>query len=234
MCPKLLFESGGNYGPRNLDDYRRRIDAAGWDHVMTITRLRDLMGTKQREEWRKTLEDNPPEFTVENVVSTFESLAGQSDDIFRQSLVDVFEALPRDFRSHDGLAFRRRCILTYAVSKSWGKYSWQYSRYNDAKSRLHDLDRAFHKLSGKPWTDDADPKAIDRHPRATDIADAAMNRGETEIETTFFKLRWFRNGNMHVWMTDQKVAEDANRLLAEHYGATLGHMHLHPDERPKS
>ena len=218
-APTLSFDRGHHREGADPDGYRKTLDAAAWEYVMERTGLRDLMGHKQKEEWRDRLRNDPPEFTIENVVATFEGMAGQADRIFLQSIVDVFERLPRDFRSHDGFKIGARCVMTYAVS-TWAGFSWTYRSHNNSRDQLADLDRAFHKLAGKPWT-----------VRADDIAADAMKKGETECETPFFRLRWFKNGNLHVWMKDRKVVDDANRLLGLHYGARLGWMHKHPDDR---
>ncbi|WP_065328099.1 DUF4942 domain-containing protein [Tritonibacter mobilis] len=204
----------------SVESYRKQLDAGAWDHLMDKTELRDLMSANQKSELRSQLQENPPEFTLEAAVATFEDMRNRAGDIFRQGLVDVFEALPRDFRSHDGFKIGGRCVMTYAVSWWSGRASWQHSTFNDRRSQLADLDRTFHSLTGKNWT-----------LNASDVASRAMQEGETEVETEFFRIRWFRNGNIHVWFTDKEATRDANKLLAKHYGAKLGQMHLHPDQR---
>lgn len=220
QAPTIRFDYSRYRDSSSPDAYRKQLDAAAWDFIISRTGLRDLMGTQQKEQWRKQLEEDPPEFTIETVVATFEGMVGQADQIFLQGLVDVFERLPRDFRSHDGFKFGARCVMTGAVWR-YSRFSWAHRDYHNAKEMLHDLDRVFHQLAGKLWI-----------VKAVDVAAAAMERGETECETELFRLRWFRNLNLHVWMKDRKVVDDANRLLGSHYGAKLGWMHLHPDERP--
>lgn len=217
---QITIDRGRHYSSTSLEEYRRKIDAGAWDHLMAKTELRDLMSANQKAELRDQLRDNPPEFTVETAVATFEDKRARSDEIFRQGLVDVFEALPRDFRSYDGFKIGSRCVMGYAVSWWSGRASWQHSSFANKRDQLGDLDRTFHVLAGKEWTTNA-----------ADFAAAAMANGETEAETEFFKIRWFKNGNVHVWFTDKATTKEANKLLAEHYGAMLGKMHLHPDQR---
>ncbi|MFV1626844.1 DUF4942 domain-containing protein [Phaeobacter sp. JH20_02] len=204
----------------SVESYRKSLDAGAWDHLMDKTELRDLMSANQKADLRKQLSEDPPEFTLEAAIATFEDMRGRAGEIFRQGLIDVFEALPRDFRSHDGFKIGGRCVMTGAVSWWSGRASWQYCTYNDRRSQLGDLDRTFHCLAGKEWS-----------LNAADVAAKAMKDGETEVETEFFRLRWFQNGNVHVWFINKNTTRDANKLLAEHYGAKLGKMHLHPDQR---
>lgn len=221
-APSITVQtSRHSYDSTAADAYRRQLDAAAWDHLLERTELRDLMSAKQKADWRAQLDKDPPEFTLETAVATFEDFRARSGEIFRQGLVDVFEALPRDFRSHDGFKLGSRCVMGYAVSHYYGRFSWQYSSYNrEPRAQLGDLDRTFHALAGEEWT-----------VNASDVMAKAMADGKTEVETRFFRLRWFKNGNLHVWFTDADMTRRANKLLAEHYGPKLGNMHLHPDQR---
>ncbi|HET7412465.1 MAG TPA: DUF4942 domain-containing protein [Pararhizobium sp.] len=214
-------DRGRSYYSTSTSDFRKELDAGCWDNILEKTEMRNLMGGKQKEALRAQLEKEPPEFTLENVLATFGQLRDDADTIFRQSLVDVFEALDRDFRSHDGFKLGARCCMKCAVGRTFGGgFQWIYWGYADKRSMLGDLDRALHKVAGEPWSENA-----------ADIAAKAMQDGETECETRFFRLRWFKNGNLHVWFTDKTATKEANRLLADHYGPRLGKMYLHPDER---
>ena len=203
----------------SAEAFRKKLDAGLWDRLMTQTEMRDLMGAKTREEWLKQLETDPPEFTIETATATFADLRERAGEIFLEGLVNVFENLPRDFRSHDGFKLGSRCVMTAAYSPS-GR-SWSYwSSAREPRAKVADLDRVFHRLAG-----------IEHTHHAVDIAAAAMRDRKTECETRFFKLRWFGNGNIHVWFLDKETTKKANLLLAQHYGPRLGRMHLHPDER---
>lgn len=204
----------------SAETYRKEVDRAFWLHVMDKSGLGALMGAKQKEAWRDTLDNDPPAFEIDTVAATFDGLRASAGSIFRQSIVDVFERLPRAYRSHDGFKFGARIVQEYAVSRWSGKFSWVHRSRGCPREALDDLDRAFHLLDGRPQAE-----------RISDTAAAAMSRGDTEHEGAYFRLRWFRNGNLHIWLRREDLTREANRLLADHYGAQLGRMHLHPDQR---
>lgn len=217
-APKLSLDR--NYP--TLQAYRKQLDAAGWRHLMEATEFRDVMSAKQKKEWQASLDKEPPEFTMENAIATFGNLVENIGNIFVQSIADAFERLPRSFKSHDGFKIGARCILDAAVDPRYnGRFSWRSYRHSNARDTLDDLDRAFHRLAKLEWKT-----------HAGDIADKAMSEGESDCETTFFRLRFFANGNVHVWMKNADIVKEANKLLAEHYGPKLGHMHKPPHQRP--
>lgn len=218
--PTLQLSTDHGRTSESAEGYRRKVDAAFWTHVMDTCGLGELMGAKQKEDWRKSLEDNPPAFEIDTVTATFEGLRASAGSIFRQSIVDVFERLPRAYRSHDGFKFGGRVVQDYAVTWWAGRASWVHSSYRCPREALDDLDRAFHTLDGATQTE-----------RISNSAGAEMAKGATEFEGAYFRLRWFRNGNLHIWLLREDLVRQANRLLAEHYGARLGQMHLHPDQQ---
>ena len=215
--PRVLLMTGFNdRSSASIEDYRAELDRGAWTWVFDATELSSLMDAKQREKWREDVSKNPPEFTMENVVATFEDLRARSGEIFLTGLVNVFEKLPRSFRSHDGFKIGARCVLEFAVTPPYsrrGHFRWAFKSFGYGRDQLDDLDRVFHLLAEEEWTT-----------KAGDLASSAMQDGEGECETRFFKLRWFKNGNCHVWMTDEATTRAANKLLAQHYGAALGHM----------
>ena len=210
--PNVTLQITGNssYSGVTVDDYTKRLDRAAWHDVMKRSELGSLMGEKQRREWDRQLEAEPPPFTLATVVATFKDLRDHAHLLFRQGLVDAFENLPRDFRSHDGFKIGDRCVMQWAVEyNQWSKTcSWR-----NTGGALMDLDRTFHKLAGIEWVE-----------KAYHVADAAMRKGLSEASTRFFKVRWFKNGNVHLWMLDAEITRRANLMLADHYGKALGRM----------
>lgn len=224
-CPPSLAVVADGYGYRaRIADFRAKLDAACWSSLMVRSGIEDLMGARQREEFRDQLDRDPPAFTLDNILATFADLGSRTDEIFRQSIIDVFERLPRSYKSHDGFKVGARIVAEYAVSKWGSHFHWYHSSHRDARDTLDDLDRIFHRLDG------TDHSATGK---ATDIAAAAMQAGATEVETRFFRLRWFANGNLHVWFRRPDLVREMNRILSDHYGARLGWQHLNPDERAR-
>lgn len=128
----------------------------------------------------------------------------------------MFSNLDRRFRSHDGWKIGSRVILSNAFDE-FGH--WNY--YRNHRDTLTDIERTFFVLDGRKQpesyagvvaTIDEDRR---RHWRAH----------QSECETEFFKVRCFKNGNLHVWFKRNDLVSQVNRLIGEYYGAPI------PEER---
>ena len=87
------------------------------------------------------------------------------------------------------------------------------NHYNEPT--LQDLDRCFHVLDGKPAPEY-------QQGMCAAIRTALRDTKADVIETPYFRVRWFRNGNAHLWFLREDLVEMANKLIAEHYGEVLG------------
>jgi len=203
-----------------LDAYlataRRIMDVDAWAHVVTITDLERLMDRQAKDELRRQLQENPPEFTVENVTATLEQFALDAGMIFRRGVARCFSDLDRRFRSHDGWKIGSRIILTGCFN-DWG--SWNYRR--NERDTIQDIERAFMVLDGRqpPATYAGLVAKVEEDRRGG--RDARQSLTETE----FFKVRGFKNGNAHIWFKRDDLLAKVNQLLGEYYGAPL------PEER---
>ncbi|MBB4066768.1 DUF4942 domain-containing protein [Gellertiella hungarica] len=194
------------------EEWRRGVDRDCWNNLLMASGLGALMGAKQKGEFQKLLEDNPPEFTVETAFATFADKMGNAGAIFNESVVNAFKSAPKGFKSNDSFHVGSRMILDYAVSHYMNHATWYSSSYgSQAIDIVRDLDRIMHQLDGKPFETDA-----------TQIASVAMREGKSECETEYFRFRWFRKSTMHVWFKRDDLVREMNRIIADHYGAVLG------------
>ncbi|NTA27370.1 DUF4942 domain-containing protein [Allorhizobium ampelinum] len=145
-------------------------------------------------------------------------------------MANAFSKLDRRFRSHNGFKVGGRIILTRCFTE-YG--SWNYAR--DERATLIDIERTFSLLDGKLSEIKkgeaealADKKAKVKAHFTTTIGEIDAARygqsgaRQSEIETEYFKVRIFKNGNAHLWFTRKDLVEKVNRLLAEYYGEVIG------------
>ena len=192
----------------------RRLDKGIWEHLVEATKLERLMDRTARDELRAQLSSGEdwPEVTVENVYATIEGFEAQSFEIFQRGIATVFSTLDRRFRSHDGFKIGNRIVLNGAISEG----HWNYHRRQD--ENLRDVERTFYILDGRP------------HPErnAGIIADIDGAKGgmfdmrQFEVENDYFRVRGFKNGNLHLWFTRKDLVKKINRLLADYYGEVIG------------
>lgn len=210
--------SDGAYRNRTIsaDDWRKDLDRGCWHSALGVSGIEALMGAKQRERFREQIEKDPPEFTEETVEATLRDLAGRSGEIFEESVIEIFNRLPRRYRSHDGFKIGARLIAEYAVSHWGGSFNWYYASYGTKRDTVDDLERIMLILDGKM----PDPQT--HRGKSSDAAGEAMKKGETEIETEYFRMRWFQNGNLHIWFLRDDLVRSMNRIIAKHFGARIG------------
>lgn len=191
-----------------MEGLRANVDRAVWSYIIDAIGMRNFMDAKAVEEFRKNLE-NPPEVTVENVKATIAGLRLQSGQIFRRGLVNIFRGLcsawSRQYKSNSAFKIGPRIVLRNAVGTYWVNRREEFS----------DIDRIFHVLDKKQAPEHlADLGSL--------IGDAVRAKQTREITTPYFRVRWFKNGNAHVYFLRQDLLDLANVLIAEELGPALG------------
>lgn len=195
-----------------LGECRQRIDRAMWDHLILSTGIERLMDKQEREAFRQQLADDPPAATSDNILATFQRLAGDAGVIFQRGLAQAFSRLDRHFRSHDGFKIGSRIVFNGAFSDG----HWNY--YSKKDEDLRDVERVFAVLDGQPHPD--------RGSGIIGTIDAARPRSwgaqAFEADGDYFKVRVYKNGNVHCWFKRDDLVEKVNQVLADFYGATIG------------
>ncbi len=214
---------------RYLRTARRLIDIDVWAYVVQRTDLERLMDTEAKKKLRDQMAYIPervsrdgeiingdeiakglPEPTVENITATIEQFVADAGTIFRRGIANVFSKLDRRFRSHDGFKVGSRVILTRVFSE-WGRFS-----YGETRDKLVDIERVLSVLDDKPEASFTSALNALEHDRRGGGA------RQSEVETEYFLIRGFKNGNAHLWFKRDDLLEKVNKLLAEWYGEVIG------------
>lgn len=206
--------NGGN-PERSMNEFAARqraaVDRDAWRSVLLTSGIWDYLDEEEHRRMEASFKDTPPEFSPENVRATLERLQQDVGNIFRRGLIKAFESLSRDYKSNDGFKIGTRMVVEYVV-EAWGSgYSINVGR----QDKLRDVDKAMHLLDGKKL-----PPSYQEGLCAA--LREAIREGRQEVETPYWRVRWFKNGNAHLWATNQEVLDKANLVLAGHYGAVLG------------
>lgn len=215
---------------RYLRTARKLIDINAWAWIIERTDLERLMDAEAKKTLRNQMAYVPdrvgrdgelitdeeiakglPELTVENIQATLQTFAMDADMIFKRGLANSFSKLDRRFRSHDGFKLGSRVILTYAFN-TFG--SLQHGQIRDV---LIDIERVFAVLDGKPEASFTSAIAAIQESRR-----GITGAGQSEVDTDYFKIRGFKNGNAHLWFQRDDLVLKANKLLAEYYGEKIG------------
>lgn len=199
----------------HLEAIRKDTDRAVWSFLIDFMGLERVMDRTARDQFREQLREDPPEATADNCYATFSALIGDANLIFQRGVALAFSGLDRRFRSHDGFKIGSRVVLSYAIS-TWG--SWNRSQ----DEVLRDVERAFYQLDGGKPQPDRTAGIIGTWDAARRATGRSLERAAFDAEDEYFRIRSFKNGNVHLWFKRRDLVEKVNLLLAEYYGATLG------------
>ena len=195
---------------------RKIVDRRAWASLVRMTDLESLMDTQAKDELRRQLQEEVPEVTEENAWATLQQFLTDADTIFKRGIANCFSELDRRFRSHDGWKIGSRVILTNMFDSS-GFWSYSHNR----RDVMHDIDRTFCVLDGN--------RPPDMLAGIVAAVEQARGNGwgarQTEIDSDYFKVRAFKNGNAHIWFKRPDLLERVNKMLGEYYNAGI------PEER---
>ena len=203
----------------SLEAFRQQVDARVWMHLLERTGTRDLMDRTAKEELYASLSGDVPEINEDNIRATFTKLAGDSKLIFQRGLARAFSSLDRRFKSHNAFKLGSRIILT----RVFGDFGWNC--HSEMGSTLADVERVFNVLDGEKPNVGGLEAAI-RESRGGYFS-APM---QSVLETSLFKIKTYKNGNVHLWFKRDDLVEKANLVLADYYGEVL--PDAVPDDRP--
>lgn len=188
------------------------IDRRCWDDLLRRTNGEALMDREAKEQWRASLNANPPPpFNVETCAATFGHLWENRAELLLRGIANTFSALDRRFRSHDGFKVGARLIIDGALEcAGWSRPHWR--NYN-RRDTLDDVERVFADLDGKPAPGRGIERAID------ELSTADL---PAVVTGDYFRVRVFKNGNLHLWFERPDLVKQVNLLLAEYYGEAIG------------
>lgn len=209
---------------------RKLTDINCWAFIIERTDLERLMDTEAKKKLRDQMAYVPdrvdrrgqlitdeeaakglPDISVENIMATLQGFMTDADMIFRRGIANVFSKLDRRFRSHDGFKIGSRLILTYFFTDSGSV------NYGATRDMMVDIERVFSILDGKPEAQFTSALfAVDAE-RA-----GRYGRRQSEVETEYFRIKGYMNGNAHLWFQRADLVEKVNKLLAEYYGEVIG------------
>ncbi|HDS8093132.1 TPA: DUF4942 domain-containing protein, partial [Escherichia coli] len=136
----------------------RNIDRSIWRDLMLKSGMLTLMDAEARSQWAKNLEEGDlPAISEANILSTFEQLHHNKQDVFERGIINVFKGLSWDYKTNNPCYFGKKIIVNNLVKHDrWG-YSLHWGWRGD---QLADLERMFYLLDGKAIPDNRHDVAI--------------------------------------------------------------------------
>lgn len=196
------------------EEIAKHVNRSLWNAAMDKTGFKQLMDTEALNQFKDSLQRDPPDFTIDNIRSHFLTMFQDADMMFKRGLVNVFRKLDSSYRTNEKEPFKvgSKVILGYTFTNWSGYLQVGYGMYNHGTDRLNDIDRVFKTLDGKK-----------HHPRELECAinDKFKSTREYIYEDDYYRIKGFKNGNMHLEFKRADLLEKANDIIAEVYGGTI-------------
>lgn len=202
----------GESKPRNsLKETIEDIDRTFWRNTFTRTGLTRIMDEQAINEFNKSLEDEPPAFSMDNITATFLEKAQNQDEMFARGVYNVFRQIHNwrgTYRTNTAQPFKigHKVILEWWFELMWGGEGLQlrYSR----RAVVNDIDRVLHVLDEKPFTPHSLESAINTHFKNWTTGNRAP------FENEYMQIKGFKNGNAHILFKDEDLLHKVNKQIA--------------------
>ena len=154
------------------------------------------------------------DFNESNIVAMFDQLVAKRDDILMGAVLDAFDTMTKyheenriyyeGWKSNKCWKVSKKVVLPYYVSTFLGSFSINYSNIES----LNDIDRAMCVVSGLSYD------SIQTCQKSLQIA-FSNRKGPSETESTFFTIRYFLKGTIHLKFKDENTWKRFNLLAAQ-------------------
>ncbi|HCD5813407.1 TPA: DUF4942 domain-containing protein [Klebsiella oxytoca] len=191
----------------------RNIDRSIWRDLMLKSGMLTLMDAEARSQWAKNLEEGDlPVISEANILSTFEQLHHNKQDVFERGIINVFKGLSWDYKTNNPCFFGKKIIVNNLVKHDrWGySLNWGWRR-----DQLADLERMLYLLDGKTIPDN-------RHDVSIRFMDFVRDNPHQQVfEDDLFIIRYFQKGSGHITFKRRDLVEKMNDIVAKHYPGML-------------
>lgn len=191
----------------------RNIDRSIWRDLMLKSGMLTLMDAEARNQWAKNLEEGDlPAITEANILSTFEQLHHNKQDVFERGIINIFKGLSWDYKTNNPCYFGKKIIVNNLVKHDrWGySLNWGWRR-----DQLTDLERMLYLLDGKTIPDN-------RHDVSIRFMDFVRDNPHQQVfEDDLFTIRYFQKGSGHIMFKRLDLVEKMNDIVAKHFPGML-------------
>ena len=191
----------------------RNLDREIWRDLMQRSGMLSLMDAQARDTVFRSLEyDNFPEISEANILSTFEQLHQNKDEVFERGVINVFRGLSWNYKTNCPCKFGSKIIVNNLVRLDrWGGHLIT----GQQADRVADLERMLHLFSGRPIPDNRENIII----RLDDHIQSVQ--GQECYEDEMFSIRYFKKGSAHITFRKPQLVDRLNDIIARHYPEAL-------------
>ncbi|MDH4187917.1 MAG: DUF4942 domain-containing protein [Nitrospira sp.] len=205
-------------------EFATQLRRGAWMHVFDQVEFTKWLDSKQTEELLRDLEAGATvAFTTQNIKGTLSNIFLQRKQLFEQSVWNVFVDLTKHFKgnttgdigsgdgqsgwkTNDSYKVNERLVFPYGCSFSYGSFSL-WGSYRQAGTIYQDLDRVLCVLDGA---------RLEETRTVCNALEYAFrnSRQPGTCESTYFSIRYFKKGTVHLKWKRKDLQQLFNRTAA--------------------
>ena len=210
----------------DFNDWRSEFTKNTWLNLLDRCTHSAYMTKSVRDDITKAFTDGHAglAFTLKNIENLFWAVLNMRPKLIEDTVKQAFDYLTlhangygKEYRHNRQFRMDSKFIVSWCLEKGYSKYSIKYTKRDD----LDSIDKMLCLLSGMRYED--------IKPVVTTVVDAINDgfppRGKHPqgIDTTFFKVLWFKNNNLKFWVKEHAAPYwlEANRIIGKLKGQPL-------------
>ena len=186
-----------------FEEFKDRIRAGFWEHAFRKMGMEKYLTKGLMEKVNEFIaQQGKMAFTKENIAKMLETMMLNRGAIMQQAIEAVFDIMTKyhednrchveGWKSNESWKVNRKVVMPYYIDASWGQFL-RVSHHRDQEA--NDIDKVMCYLSGKALED-----VVTIHKAVADI-----RKPETLGMSTFFKIRGFKKGTIHLEFLDEAL-----------------------------
>ena len=211
---------------KDYNGYLKSLTEAAWRTVFRLTGFEKKMTVRVKKEFEKNRQDMlVMEFTEENIYNVLETLLGASTQIAKQCILDVYDELTKYYKenlevaegwkSNNAYRVKRKFISPRGVTRN---YSNEFDvDYRLQEGILGDIDKAMCFIDGKR-IESIDTIYDTIKEKSKEIGSIPSGSVDTNCESTFFEIKFYKKGTLHLTFKDKNIWTRFNNFVAKERG----------------
>lgn len=204
-------------------EFVQDLKKKSWHTVFELTRFNSLVSEGVRKELDSLLKENERmAFSKQNITQLLQTLLANRRNILEQCIIEAFDLMTAYYKenrvhvegwlTNDAWKVNKRVVLPHVFDCSWRNSP---SMHWDEERRLNDIDRALAFLEGKSF----DQIPVPTSKVLKDLLHKMRGyfAGIT-VESTYFELRGFLKGTLHLKFKDEELWQRFNIAAAKGRG----------------
>lgn len=186
-----------------------------WRKIATQLNIEKYMTSKLQSDFRSYIKDQwSLAITHENIRAFADMVFQNRYNILDNAIVEVFDEFTKyhqdnrvyieGWKTNDSWKVNRKVILPYWIKyeKNWYRGSNGFDINYSYTSKMQDIDKALAYITGRSYET---LRTIEKA-----LEDSFKQWGEGKAESTFFEIRYFKKGTVHITFKDEEIWKEFN------------------------